>query len=59
MAVPKKKTSSARKRMRRSHHGLDKINIVVDPKTGEYKLPHHMCDADGTYNNRQVITKKK
>ena len=55
MAVPKKKTSQSKRNMRRSHHALKSINVVVDPITGEYKLPHHISLTDGTYNKRQVI----
>ncbi|WPY00916.1 50S ribosomal protein L32 [Candidatus Trichorickettsia mobilis] len=58
MAVPKKKTSKSRRNMRRAHHALGKINVVVDSRTGEYKLPHHMSLIDGTYNERLVIAKK-
>lgn len=58
MAVPKKKTSKSRKGMRRSHHALSKINVVIDSNTGEYKLPHHICMTDGTYNNREIIVAK-
>lgn len=55
MAVPKKKTSKSRRDMRRSHHALKAINVIVDKETGEYKLPHHMSHKDGTYNGREVI----
>jgi large subunit ribosomal protein L32 len=58
MAVPKKKTSKSRRDMRRAHHALGKINVVVDSRTGEYKLPHHVSLIDGTYNGRLVIAKK-
>lgn len=44
--------------MRRSHHALKAINVVVDPITGEYKLPHHISKTDGTYNGRQVIVEQ-
>lgn len=57
MAVPKKKTSKSRRNMRRSHHGLDKINVIVDKETGEYKLPHHL--SEGKYNNRQIVIAKQ
>ncbi|MCC2646405.1 MAG: rpmF [Rickettsiaceae bacterium] len=59
MAVPKKKTSKSRRNMRRSHHGIGKINVIVDSQTGEYKLPHHMSVKDGTYNGRQVLAIKE
>lgn len=57
MAVPKKKTSKSRRDMRRSHHALDKVNVVEDKITGELKRPHHVS-ADGYYNGRQVTTDK-
>lgn len=59
MAVPKKKTSKSKRNMRRSHHALSKVNVVVDSQTGEYKLPHHISLTDGTYNGRTVIVSKE
>ena len=56
MAVPKKKTSKSKRDMRRSHHALKPINVIVDKETGEYKLPHHMSMKDGTYNGREILT---
>jgi len=58
MAVPKKKTSKSKRDMRRSHHAISKVNVIVDKESGEYKLPHHMSLKDGTYNDRQIIIKK-
>lgn len=57
MAVPKKKTSQARKGLRRSHHALKKIKAVEDKTTGELKRPHHVS-PDGYYNGRQVTAAK-
>ena len=57
MAVPKKRTSSSRKKLRRSHHALKKVNIITDSTTGEYKLPHHIS-VDGFYNGKQIIEQK-
>ena len=60
MAVPKKKTSKSKRNMRRSHQALTPANPVTDAKSGELKLPHHICD--GKYKGRQVVkvkTKKK
>ena len=57
MAVPKKKTSKSRRNMRRSHHAIDKQNIIVDSHSGEYTLPHRMCLVDGTYKGKQIIKK--
>ncbi len=58
MAVPKRKTSVSRRNMRRSHHALSKINVAIDSKTGEYKLPHHISLKDGYYKGKQVIVPK-
>ena len=33
MAVPKRKTSTSKKRMRRSHHKLSAVNITEDKKS--------------------------
>lgn len=57
MAVPKKKTSKSKRNMRRSHLGLTPVNVVIDKESGEYTLPHHMCD--GKYRGRQIISMKK
>jgi ribosomal protein L32 len=41
--------------MRRSHHALDEINIVMDSKTGEPKLPHRISLTDGYYKGKQIF----
>lgn len=58
MAVPKKKTTPSKRGMRRSHHALGKINIVIDKANGEFRLPHHISLKDGTYNDRDVVIAK-
>ncbi|MES2214629.1 MAG: 50S ribosomal protein L32 [Pseudomonadota bacterium] len=58
MAVPKRKTSTSKRGMRRSHHALRKVNVVIDSETGEFKLPHHMSMKDGTYKGREVLLAK-
>jgi large subunit ribosomal protein L32 len=58
MAVPKRKTSTSKRNMRRSHHSLSPINIVTDSTTGEYTLPHHISLTDGYYKGKQVIAPK-
>ena len=55
MAVPKRKTSTSRKRMRRSHHKLSSVNIVEDKKSGEYKLSHHVDLKSGYYNGKKIL----
>ena len=55
MAVPKRKTSVSRKRMRRSHNRLSSINILEDKKSGEYKLSHHIDLKSGYYNGKKIL----
>ena len=55
MAVPKRKTSTSKKKMRRSHHRLSKVNIVEDKKSGEYKLSHHVDLKSGFYNGKKIL----
>lgn len=59
MAVPKKKTSKSKRNMRRNDNFLKKVNVIVDSVTGEYKLPHHICLSDGSYNGRKVIVENQ
>lgn len=55
MAVPKKKTSKAKKNMRRSHHALSAIAITTCAKCGAPKRSHRVCLGCGDYNNKQVL----
>ena len=55
MAVPKRKTSKSKKKMRRSHHALTKVNIIEDKKSGEYKLSHHIDLKSGFYNGKKIL----
>lgn len=54
MAVPKRKTSKSKRNMRRSHHALKTVNAVIDQESGEYRLPHQMCNVDKTYRGRKI-----
>lgn len=61
MAVPKRKKSKSRSKMRRGSNGsysLEIANVVVDKTTGEFKLPHHIS-LDGYYNGKQVVKQKQ
>jgi large subunit ribosomal protein L32 len=56
MAVPKRKTSKARRDKRRNN--LWKISapaLVKCPRCGEYKRTHRVCKACGYYGDRQVV----
>lgn len=57
MAVPKKKTSKAKKNMRRSHHSLTKTILSECEKCGAPRRPHRICLACGDYNGKQVLAK--
>lgn len=55
MAVPKKKTSKARRDTRRAHHALTPVNASICPKCLAPKLHHHVCKECGYYKGREVI----
>jgi large subunit ribosomal protein L32 len=55
MAVPKRKTSISKKKMRRSHHRLSSVNIVEDKKSGENRLSHHIDLKSGFYNGKKIL----
>ncbi|MFH1468902.1 MAG: 50S ribosomal protein L32 [Pseudomonadota bacterium] len=56
MAVPKKRTSSSRRNMRRSHdHLTANASVEVCPACGELKLRHHVCPKCGLYRDRTVV----
>lgn len=60
MAVPKAKTSKARRDKRRSSvWKLDTPAIVKCTKCGEYNLSHRVCRACGTYGGKAVIEIKE
>lgn len=54
MAVPKKKVSKSRRNMRRSHDGLPPVAYKECPNCGEIMRPHHICEACGHYDGREV-----
>lgn len=56
MAVPKRKTSKARRDKRRaSSYRLNTMATTVCPECGAPKLPHRVCAACGSYNGKQVV----
>lgn len=54
MAVQKSRVTPRRRGNRRSHDGLKKPAVSVEPTTGETHLRHHVS-ADGFYRGRKVI----
>ncbi len=54
MAVPKKKTSKAKRNMRRAHDSISAINIVVEAD-GTVRRPHRLNLETGIYKGRQVL----
>lgn len=55
MAVPKKKTSQARRDQRRAHHAMKKVNLIACPNCGSPRVPHRVCPECGTYKGRTVV----
>ena len=58
MAVPKKKTSPAKRGMRRSADALKAPTYVEDKDSGELRRPHHIDLKTCMYRGRQVLAKK-
>jgi large subunit ribosomal protein L32 len=57
MAVPKRKTSKARRDTRRNHvWKLDAPGMVKCSHCGEYHLAHRVCEC-GYYNGKEIIAK--
>ena len=55
MAVPKRKTSKARRDKRRaSTWKLDAPSIVACSNCGEFIMPHRMCSKCGYYDGKPV-----
>jgi large subunit ribosomal protein L32 len=56
VAVPKRKTTSSKRDMRRANH--DKVlpvTSVACPKCGELTLPHRVCPSCGYYKGRKLL----
>ena len=55
MAVPKKKTSKARRDKRRAHDALAAPALSDCPNCHEPKMPHRVCPHCGYYKGKQTI----
>ncbi len=58
MAVPFRKVSQTRKRMRRSHNALDAVSTNVCKECGAIIKPHRVCKSCGSYKGKKVIEKE-
>lgn len=56
MAVPKKRTSKAKRNMRRSHDSISAPTIVVEAD-GSVRRPHRLNLETGVYRGRQILKK--
>ena len=59
MAVPKSKTSKARKRSRAANWKITAPAIVECPRCHEPKLAHRVCKKCGYYDGEQIVSKKE
>jgi len=56
MAVPKKRTSQARRNQRRAHDAMKRLGLVACPNCGEPHRPHRVCPNCGYYKGRTAVT---
>ena len=57
MAVPFRRTSKTRKRMRRAHQKVAVPGMVECEQCGEQKLSHRVCRNCGSYTGETVVEK--
>ena len=55
MAVPKQRTSRARRDKRRAHDSLGSPSRSICPQCSAPKHPHRICAQCGTYKGRQIV----
>lgn len=55
MAVPKRRTSRARRGNRRLHLKIEAVQLVKCTNCGTKIRPHHVCSSCGFYRGKQVI----
>lgn len=60
MAVPKRRTSTARKNKRRSSvWKMSAPTLVKCSNCGAYTVSHKVCSSCGYYNGKQVVVKEE
>ena len=57
-AVPFRKVSKTRKRMRRSHNAMEIPGVSKCPSCGEMIKPHRVCKHCGSYKKQTVVETK-
>ncbi len=57
MAVPKRKLSKRRSRMRASHHALSPRGLSTCSRCNYERPPHRVCPNCGFYDGREVVAK--
>jgi large subunit ribosomal protein L32 len=55
MAVPKSRTSKAKRDRRRSHDHLTTPSMSKCPQCEAPKLPHRICPSCGSYKGRTIL----
>jgi len=55
MAVPKRRTSKSRKRLRRGHHNAVGMATQSCPRCSSPKLSHRVCDSCGYYRGKKQV----
>jgi len=59
MAVPFRRTSKTKKRMRRTHYKIEANGVAKCPNCGSMIRPHHVCEECGQYKGKNIIEKKE
>lgn len=59
MAVPKRKTSKARRDRRRAHDAIKLPNLVPCPTCHQLRPPHQVCPHCGSYRGQEVVKIKE
>ena len=59
MALPKRRHSRERGRLRRTHYKLKLSNLGACPNCKQPKLPHRVCPNCGYYKGKPVLLIEK
>ena len=55
MAVPRNRTSNARKNSRRSHHAKTPKSLSTCPNCNKPRQSHRVCASCGHYKGREAV----